>query len=162
MILGAGHAFDLPLVELAKSFEKLVLVDIDAEALDATVAGVLKDPGLRARTELRLLDLTGINGQLVQRIDEARGVGGERGRGARSTGGALLDLPTGGAAAPAAAGRARGPAGIELRAEPGGVAPARLRQACLRAPLRSRCPARSSCAGPGTSPTSSCGCSRIT
>jgi len=31
----------------------------------------LKDPGLRARTELRFLDLTGVNGQLVQRIDEA-------------------------------------------------------------------------------------------
>ncbi len=71
VILGAGHAFDLPLVELAKSFEKLVLVDIDAEALNATVAGVLKDSGLRARTELRLLDLTGINGQFVQRVDGA-------------------------------------------------------------------------------------------
>jgi hypothetical protein len=71
VILGAGQAFDLPLVELAKAFEKVVLVDVDAEALDATVAGALKDPGLRARTELRLLDLTGVNGQLVQRIDEA-------------------------------------------------------------------------------------------
>jgi hypothetical protein len=70
VILGAGQAFDLPLVELAKSFEKLVLVDIDAEALNATVAGVLKDPGLYARTELRPLDLTGVNGQLVQRVDE--------------------------------------------------------------------------------------------
>ena len=71
VVLGAGHAFDLPLVELARSFEKLVLVDIDAATLDATVAGVLKDPGLRARTELRLLDLTGVNGQLVERIDDA-------------------------------------------------------------------------------------------
>lgn len=71
VILGAGHAFDLPLVELAKAFEKLVLVDIDGEALNGTVAGVLKDPGLRARAELRLLDLTGVNGQLVRRIDEA-------------------------------------------------------------------------------------------
>ncbi len=71
VILGAGHAFDLPLVELAKAFEKLVLVDIDADALNATVAGVLKDPRLRARTELRVLDLTGVNGQLVRRIDEA-------------------------------------------------------------------------------------------
>lgn len=71
VILGAGHAFDLPLVELAKTFDKLVLVDIDAEALNATVHGVLKDPGLRARTELRPLDLTGINGQFVQRVDEA-------------------------------------------------------------------------------------------
>jgi hypothetical protein len=71
VILGAGHAFDLPLVELAAAFEKLVLVDIDAEALNAAVAGVLKDPGLRARAELRVLDLTGINGQFVRRVDEA-------------------------------------------------------------------------------------------
>jgi hypothetical protein len=71
VILGAGHAFDLPLALLAKSFEKLVLVDIDVEAMKATVAGLLKDPVLRARTELRLLDLTGVNGQFVQRVDEA-------------------------------------------------------------------------------------------
>lgn len=71
VILGAGHAFDLPLVELAKAFEKLVLVDIDGEALSATVASVLKDAELRARTELRLLDLTGVNGQFVRRVDEA-------------------------------------------------------------------------------------------
>ena len=64
-----------------------------------------------------------------------RGGGGERGRGAGSAGGALLDLPTGAAAAPAAAGGARGLAGLELRAEPGVVAPARLRQARLRASL---------------------------
>lgn len=73
VVLGAGHAFDLPLVELAKAFDKLVLVDIDGEALHATVGVTLKDPGLRARTELRLLDLTGINGQFVRRIDEAVG-----------------------------------------------------------------------------------------
>lgn len=71
VVLGAGHAFDLPLVELAKAFEHLVLVDIDGDALDSTVSGVLKDPSLRARTELRVLDLTGINGQFVRRVDEA-------------------------------------------------------------------------------------------
>jgi len=31
----------------------------------------LKDPGLRGRAELRTLDLTGVNGTLVRRIDEA-------------------------------------------------------------------------------------------
>src|SRR6185295_10475621 len=69
VVLGAGAAFDLPLVELAKTFEKLVLVDIDAQALEQTVSGVLKDPALRARTELRVLDLTGINAQLVARLE---------------------------------------------------------------------------------------------
>jgi len=71
VILGAGHAFDLPVVELAKTYEKLILVDIDAEALNATAAGTLKDTALRSRTELRLLDLTGVNGQFVRRVDEA-------------------------------------------------------------------------------------------
>jgi hypothetical protein len=69
VVLGAGAAFDLPLAELARSFEKLILVDIDALALEATVAGVLKDPGLRARAELRVLDVTGINAQLVARLE---------------------------------------------------------------------------------------------
>jgi hypothetical protein len=71
VVLGAGHAFDLPLLALAKAFEKLVLVDIDAEALGATVDGVLRDPALRTRVSLRPLDLTGVNGQIVRRIDEA-------------------------------------------------------------------------------------------
>jgi hypothetical protein len=69
VVLGAGHAFDLPLVELAGQFEKLVLVDIDGEALEQTVSGVFKDPGLRSRLELRVLDLTGINRALVERLE---------------------------------------------------------------------------------------------
>ena len=68
--LGAGRAFDLPLVELARSFERLVLVDIDGAALDETVAGAFKDAALRARVETRVVDLTGINGTLVRRLDE--------------------------------------------------------------------------------------------
>jgi hypothetical protein len=70
VVLGAGHAFDLPLVELARRFERLVLVDIDAQALDRTVAGVFKDQGLRAKVEPRILDLTGINGAFVRHLEE--------------------------------------------------------------------------------------------
>jgi hypothetical protein len=69
VVLGAGHSFDLPLVDLARQFEKLVLVDIDAQALEQNVAGVFKDPALRARLELRVLDLTGINRALVDRLE---------------------------------------------------------------------------------------------
>jgi hypothetical protein len=69
VVLGAGHAFDLPLVELARRFEKLVLIDIDAQALEQTVSGVFKDPGLRAKVEPRIVDLTGINGVLVGRLE---------------------------------------------------------------------------------------------
>jgi len=69
VVLGAGSAFDLPLVDLAKRFAKLVLVDIDGEALAATVKGVFGDPELRARVETRVLDLTGVSAQLVRRLD---------------------------------------------------------------------------------------------
>jgi hypothetical protein len=70
VVLGAGQAFDLPLPELARAFERLVLVDIDGPALEATISSTIKDPGLRARVEARVLDLSGINGQLVRRVDE--------------------------------------------------------------------------------------------
>jgi hypothetical protein len=70
VVLGAGQAFDLPLPELARAFERLVLVDIDGRALEATISSVIKDPGLRARVEARVLDLSGINGQLVRAVDQ--------------------------------------------------------------------------------------------
>ncbi|HXU83804.1 MAG TPA: hypothetical protein VN914_20560 [Polyangia bacterium] len=69
VVLGAGAAFDLPLVELARRFDKLVLVDIDAQAMEQTIAGVFKDPGLRAKVEARAVDLTGINRALVERLE---------------------------------------------------------------------------------------------
>jgi hypothetical protein len=69
VVLGAGHSFDLPLVDLARQFEQLVLVDIDAQALDQTVSGVFKDAGLRAKVTQRVLDLTGVNRALVERLE---------------------------------------------------------------------------------------------
>lgn len=57
-ILGAGRAYDLPLQDLAERFQKVVLVDIDREALGETVASV--DPSLRARLEPVAADVTGI------------------------------------------------------------------------------------------------------
>jgi hypothetical protein len=47
-----------------------VLVDIDGPTLEATISSTLKDPGLRARVEARVLDLSGINGQLVRAVDQ--------------------------------------------------------------------------------------------
>jgi hypothetical protein len=70
VVLGAGQAFDLPLPQLARSFERLVLVDIDGPTLEATIAPTIKDAGLRARVEARVVDLSGINGQLVRAVDE--------------------------------------------------------------------------------------------
>ncbi len=69
VVFGAGRAFDLPLPALAAAFERVVLVDIDGAALDETVAATFKDPGVRARVETRVVDLTGINGTLVRGLD---------------------------------------------------------------------------------------------
>lgn len=69
VVIGAGHAFDLPLVELARAFARLVLIDIDAAALSATVKGLFKDAALRARVEERVLDLTGVNRTFIERVD---------------------------------------------------------------------------------------------
>jgi hypothetical protein len=60
----------LPLEELARNFERLVLVDIDGAALDATISAAFKDLGLRAKVEARVLDLSGINGQLVRAVED--------------------------------------------------------------------------------------------
>jgi hypothetical protein len=79
VVLGAGQAFDLPLPELARAFERLVLVDIDGSALEATISSTIKDPGLRARVEPRVLDLSGINRQLVLAVEQVLGGSGGAG-----------------------------------------------------------------------------------
>jgi len=70
VVLGAGQPFDLPLEELARDFARLVLVDIDGAALEQTISSVFKDPGLRAKVEARVLDLSGINGELVRAVEQ--------------------------------------------------------------------------------------------
>jgi hypothetical protein len=76
VILGAGHAFDLPLAELARQFEHLVLVDVDEAALAATIETEVPDRGLRAKIEPRIADVTGIDGAMVHHIDQAFAAGG--------------------------------------------------------------------------------------
>ena len=65
--LGAGQPFDLPLGELADLFDRLVLIDIDQEALAETAAGLAGKH--RAHIETRSVDLTGINRALVAEIE---------------------------------------------------------------------------------------------
>ncbi len=66
VVLGAGKAYDLPLEELARRFERLVLVDIDAGALAATAAATLRKPA-----ELRAMDITGVTARLAGGITQA-------------------------------------------------------------------------------------------
>lgn len=71
VVLGAGKAYDLPLEELARRFARVVLVDIDAEAMAASSAAAVRDPKLRARLELRPMDVTGVAGRLARGIEAA-------------------------------------------------------------------------------------------
>lgn len=71
VVLGAGKAYDLPLEELARRFERVVLVDIDAEAMAASSAAAVGDAKLRARLELRPMDITGVTAQLARGIAAA-------------------------------------------------------------------------------------------
>jgi hypothetical protein len=70
IVLGAGHAFDLPLVALSRLFGRLVLVDVDESALESMVRAVFKDRGSVSHVEPRVMDLAGLNAKLVPRIDE--------------------------------------------------------------------------------------------
>jgi hypothetical protein len=76
VLLGAGRAFDLPVAELARQFDRLVLIDVDEVALAHTIEARVEDPGLRAKIEPRVMDVTGIDGAMVRRIDEAFAAGG--------------------------------------------------------------------------------------
>ena len=68
VVLGSGKAYDLPLAELAQRFERLVLIDIDAAALEATCAATIRD---RRNVELRPMDVTGVMTQLAHGIQLA-------------------------------------------------------------------------------------------
>ena len=103
MVLGAGKAYDLPLVELAQRFERVVLVDIDGEALKATADAVVRGP-LRARLHLQPMDITGVTTQLARGIAAAL----ERARDADAAEAALGQL----------AASYRLAAGVRLCAEP--------------------------------------------
>jgi hypothetical protein len=71
VVLGAGKAYDLPLEELARSFERVVLVDIDAAAMAASSAAAVRDAKLRARLELRPMDVTGVTRRIAHGIEAA-------------------------------------------------------------------------------------------
>lgn len=66
-VLGAGKAYDLPLEELARRFERLILVDIDAAALEETRKATIRG----GTVELRPMDLTGVTGGLARGIEAA-------------------------------------------------------------------------------------------
>lgn len=67
VVLGAGKTYDLPIEELAQRFERVRLVDIDADALAAT----LRDRAFGPRVEARPMDVTGVTAHLARGIEHA-------------------------------------------------------------------------------------------
>jgi hypothetical protein len=67
-IVGVGRAFDLPLATLAQCFDRLILIDIDSDALATTQEALLRTSP-RARIETRVMDLTGVNRTMVETLD---------------------------------------------------------------------------------------------
>jgi hypothetical protein len=67
VVLGAGKTYDLPMQELAQRFDRVVLIDIDADALAAIIRGRALGP----RVEARPMDVTGVTARLARGIDAA-------------------------------------------------------------------------------------------
>lgn len=70
LVLGAARVNDIPLLELALRVPRLILADVDEPALNAVGEAPALSPELRARIEIRALDLTGVAGQFAGRIAE--------------------------------------------------------------------------------------------
>lgn len=62
-VLGAGKLYDVPLKRLTERFERVLLVDVDAESLAASTARVLD--GAPSNVDLVTAELTGVAGFLV-------------------------------------------------------------------------------------------------
>ena len=60
-LVGAGKLYDIPLRELAERYERLILIDVDADSLAQSVELGLASPELRKRLVLVTSDVTGIN-----------------------------------------------------------------------------------------------------
>jgi len=67
LLLGVGGAHDLPLKELARQFDTIVLVDIDTSLTEAVVARLPKD--IRDKFRIHAIDLTGIISRLDRVLD---------------------------------------------------------------------------------------------
>lgn len=68
-VIGAGKLYDVPLRELAERFERLILVDVDAAALAASVEQELGQSPLRDRVELVTSEVSAANDAFVQAVD---------------------------------------------------------------------------------------------
>jgi len=68
-VLGSGVAAEIPLVELARRFDRLVLVDMDGPSMLESLEQVPMD--LRSKVELRVMDVTSFATGLMQQLSSA-------------------------------------------------------------------------------------------
>jgi hypothetical protein len=67
LVIGAGKLYDIPLRALAERFRRLVLVDVDLDAMAASVNHLALPNELRRRVALVQADVTGINEVFLER-----------------------------------------------------------------------------------------------
>lgn len=70
-VLGSGVAAEIPLAELARRFDRLILVDMDGPSMLESLEQVPLE--LRPKVELRVMDVTSFAAALMERLGEAIG-----------------------------------------------------------------------------------------
>jgi len=68
VIIGAGNCTDIPLEELAYSFQSVILQDIDFKAIEAVRSGL--SPDLKSKVSLRAEDISSIGALFLSRAIE--------------------------------------------------------------------------------------------
>ncbi len=68
-MLGAGLGTEVPLAELARRFERLVLVDLDGRSMLQGLRQVPRE--FRARVDLKVIDVTSFASLLIDQIEQA-------------------------------------------------------------------------------------------
>lgn len=68
-VLGSGVAIEIPLAELARRFDRLILVDMDGASLLESLDQVPQE--LRAKVELRVMDVTSFVTPLMEKLKDA-------------------------------------------------------------------------------------------
>jgi hypothetical protein len=69
IVLGCGVGTEIPLAELARHFERLILVDLDGPSMIEALEQVPLE--LRPRVELRIMDVTSFASPLMERLTQA-------------------------------------------------------------------------------------------
>ena len=69
IVLGSGVATEIPLAELARRFERLILIDLDGSSMLASLDQVPLE--LRPKVELKVMDVTSFASGLMKRQREA-------------------------------------------------------------------------------------------